>query len=62
MNKFHLGISEVLKNKCGFHCSADICQHSFEQFRQKVSEHLSWSETRTLYDDALEDQKKSPSV
>ncbi|MEQ1968174.1 neuraminidase-like domain-containing protein [Xenorhabdus nematophila] len=57
MNKFHLGISEVLKNKCGFHCSADICQHSFEQFRQKVSELLSWSETRTLYDDALEDQK-----
>ncbi|PHM60816.1 insecticidal toxin protein [Xenorhabdus stockiae] len=57
MNKFHAKIPEALRNKCGFYCSSDICQRSFEQFRQEVREHLSWSETRALYDNALEDQK-----
>ncbi|WP_340610696.1 neuraminidase-like domain-containing protein [Xenorhabdus bharatensis] len=57
MNKFHAQIPEALRNKCGFYCSSDICQRSFEQFRQEVREHLSWSETRALYDNALEDQK-----
>ncbi|MDC9621814.1 neuraminidase-like domain-containing protein [Xenorhabdus sp. XENO-7] len=50
---------EVLKSHCGFNCLTDICHYSFEEFRQQVSEHLSWSEARHLYHSAQQEQKNN---
>ncbi|MGJ0576938.1 neuraminidase-like domain-containing protein [Xenorhabdus bovienii] len=52
-------LPEVLKSQCGFNCLTDICHYSFEEFRQQVSEHLSWSEAKHLYHCALQEQKSN---
>ncbi|MEQ1961608.1 neuraminidase-like domain-containing protein [Xenorhabdus khoisanae] len=52
-------LPEVLKSQCGFSCLTDICHYSFNEFRQQVSEHLNWSETRRLYDKAQQEQKEN---
>ncbi|WP_275362789.1 hypothetical protein [Xenorhabdus bovienii] len=50
-------LPEVLKSQCGFNCLTDICHYSFEQFRQQVSEYISWSEAKHLYHSAQQEQK-----
>ncbi|MDE1491306.1 Tc toxin subunit A [Xenorhabdus bovienii] len=52
-------LPEVLKSQCGFNCLTDICHYSFEQFRQQVSEYLSWSEAKHLYHSAQQEQKSN---
>ncbi|MCA6221642.1 Tc toxin subunit A-related protein [Photorhabdus antumapuensis] len=50
-------LPEVLRSQCGFNCLTDICHYSFNEFRQEVCDHLSWSETHNLYRDAQQAQK-----
>ncbi|QXF32618.1 toxin [Photorhabdus luminescens] len=57
MNESVKEIPDVLKSQCGFNCLTDISHSSFNEFRQQVSEHLSWSETHDLYHDAQQAQK-----
>ncbi|MDE9463337.1 neuraminidase-like domain-containing protein [Xenorhabdus bovienii] len=52
-------LPEVLKSQCGFNCLTDICHYSFEQFRQQVSEYISWSEAKHLYHSAQQEQKSN---
>ncbi|MBS9423683.1 neuraminidase-like domain-containing protein [Photorhabdus caribbeanensis] len=57
MNESVKEIPDVLKSQCGFSCLTDISHSSFNEFRQQVSEHLSWSETHDLYHNAQQAQK-----
>ncbi|MCC8422015.1 Tc toxin subunit A-related protein [Photorhabdus thracensis] len=57
MNSPMTELPEVLRSQCGFNCLTDICHYSFNEFRQEVSDHLSWSETHNLYRDAQQAQK-----
>ncbi|MCC8466245.1 Tc toxin subunit A-related protein [Photorhabdus bodei] len=52
-------IPDVLQSQCGINCLTDICHYSFNEFRQQVSDHLSWSETNRLYCDAQQEQKEN---
>ncbi|NDK99948.1 neuraminidase-like domain-containing protein [Photorhabdus bodei] len=52
-------IPDVLQSQCGINCLTDICHYSFNEFRQQVSDHLSWSETNRLYRDAQQEQKEN---
>ncbi|OCA53696.1 neuraminidase-like domain-containing protein [Photorhabdus namnaonensis] len=57
MNSTMSELPEILRSQCGFNCLTDICYYSFNEFRQQVSDHLSWSETHNLYRDAQQAQK-----
>ncbi|MDR0219231.1 MAG: toxin [Enterobacteriaceae bacterium] len=47
------------KAQCNINDLTDICAYSFSEFREQVAEHLSWSETRYLYDQAVQEQKEN---
>ncbi|MBS9437748.1 toxin [Photorhabdus noenieputensis] len=59
MNSYVKEIPDVLQSQCGINCLTDICHYSFNEFRQQVSDHLSWSETNRLYRDAQQEQKEN---
>ncbi|WP_387692863.1 neuraminidase-like domain-containing protein [Photorhabdus sp. RM71S] len=59
MNSYVKEIPDALQSQCGIHCLTDICLYSFNEFRQQVSDHLSWSETNRLYRDAQQEQKEN---
>ncbi|MBS9423686.1 neuraminidase-like domain-containing protein [Photorhabdus caribbeanensis] len=59
MNSYVKEIPDILQSQCGINCLTDICHYSFNEFRQQVSDHLSWSETNRLYRDAQQEQKEN---
>ncbi|MEQ1961611.1 hypothetical protein ABLB69_00160 [Xenorhabdus khoisanae] len=59
MDTYTTELPDVLKSQCGFNCLTDICHYSFDEFRQQVSGHLSWSETQHLYRSAQQAQKEN---
>ncbi|OCA53682.1 neuraminidase-like domain-containing protein [Photorhabdus namnaonensis] len=59
MNSYVKEIPDVLHSQYGINCLTDICHYSFNEFRQQVSDHLSWSETSRLYRDAQQEQKEN---
>ncbi len=59
MNSYVKEIPDVLQSQYGINCLTDICHYSFNEFRQQVSDHLSWSETNRLYRDAQQEQKEN---
>ncbi|MCT8347274.1 Tc toxin subunit A [Photorhabdus temperata] len=58
MNTPAINISDILKSK-GFNSEAEICHLSFDEFRQKVRDKLSWSQTFSAYLSAQQEQKKN---
>ncbi|WP_387465321.1 neuraminidase-like domain-containing protein [Photorhabdus sp. RM323S] len=58
MNTPTINISDILKSK-GFNSEAEICHLSFDEFRQKVRDKLSWSQTLSAYLSAQQEQKKN---
>ncbi|NHB86249.1 neuraminidase-like domain-containing protein [Photorhabdus tasmaniensis] len=58
MNTPAINISDILKSK-GFNSEAEICHLSFDEFRQKVRDKLSWSQTLSAYLSAQQEQKKN---
>ncbi|WP_391528719.1 neuraminidase-like domain-containing protein [Photorhabdus akhurstii] len=58
MNTPTTNINDILKSK-GFNSKTDIFHLSFEEFRKKVKDKLSWSQTQSLYLEAQQEQKKN---
>ncbi len=58
MNTPAINISDILRSK-GFNSEAEICHLSFDEFRQKVRDKLSWSQTLSAYLSAQQEQKKN---